>query len=96
MRNYKRRSKRSGGLEATVVEGGPGFLRAYYADYIALALAYRKYDVGKLQHQAKLARDGSVAFLDFVTQASDAYFEGRGWGIGPEGPIRPIEPLAGC
>ena len=80
--------KALGEMEAGMVVEGDGRFRLQFADRVALALALRKHDVGKLDQQLKLARDGAIAFVNFATSAWEVYLKSRGLTLGDPQPQR--------
>ena len=77
-----------------VIEGERRF-RLQFADRVALALAFRKYDLESVDRQVELARDGSIAFVNFATAAWQAYIETRGLSLGEPEPHPPDSPTTG-
>jgi hypothetical protein len=75
--------------EVTLVSEGGGFVRLHFADYVALALAFGKYDPSRLREQTRIAVEGARSFVNFATRAWEAYCVERELGIGmPDPPTR--------
>lgn len=72
---------RLGEQEAEWVDEGDGRFRLRFADDVALALALGKHDEARVERQLELARDGSIAFVNFVTRAMEAYLRSRGFSL---------------
>lgn len=68
-----------GAAEAQWVDEGDGRFRLKFADDVALALALGKHEFSQIETQLALARDGSIAFVNFATRAMETYLEGRGF-----------------
>jgi hypothetical protein len=72
-----------GDHEVTLVVEGDGLHRMAFGDRVALTLALGKYDEDRLDQQIQLARDGSIAFINFVTVAWKTYQTIRELSIDP-------------
>ena len=70
-----------GAAEAQWVVEDEGRFRLKFADEVALALALGKYEFSTIDRQLELARDGSVAFVNFATRAMERYLEERNFNL---------------
>lgn len=68
-----------GTQEAHWVLEGDGRFRLKFADDIALALSLGRHELPRIEKQLALARDGSVAFVNFATRAMEGYLQERGF-----------------
>jgi hypothetical protein len=70
-----------GGLQADWVVEGDGRFRLKFADDLALALALGRHNLARIDSQLELARDGSIAFVNFATRAMEFYLQDRGFNV---------------
>jgi hypothetical protein len=60
----------------------PPRIRVSFADEVALHLALNKHDASDPKPQLDRALEAAIAFINFGQAALEAYFEGRGIGLG--------------